>query len=118
MYKLLAVLSLGFAALFIPTESKAGVDVGIAIGVPFYGDPYYYAPGPVYYGPRVVYRDYPRPYYYGPRHHGNYGRPYYRGYRDGYRDHRRYDRRHDDRRGRGRGQDGYRGGRGDHRHRH
>ena len=109
MYKFFAIASLGLAALVAPVESQARVDVGVSIGVPLYGAPYYYAPGPVWHGPAVVYRDYPRPYY-APRY---YGRPYYRGYRDGYRDHRRDDRHY---RGRGRGHDRHHdNGRG-HRH--
>ncbi len=113
MYKLFAIASLGLAALVAPVESQARVDVGVSIGVPLYGAPHYYAPGPVWQGPTVVYRDYPRPYY-APRYYdgGYYGRPYYRGYRDGYRDHR-HDDRHD--RGRGRGHDRHDD---DHRHRH
>jgi len=109
MYKFFAIASLGLAALVAPIESQARVDVGVSIGVPLYGAPHYYAPGPVWHGPAVVYRDYPRPYY-APRY---YGRPYYRGYRDGYRDHRRDDRHY---RGRGRGHDRHHdNGRG-HRH--
>lgn len=114
MYKLFAVTALGLSSLLSAPTAQAGVDVGIAIGVPFVGAPYYYGPGPVWHGPSVVYRDYgPRGYYHGgpryrppviyaPRFHhappyrGYPGRPYARGYRDGYRDSWR-----DDRRGRG-----------------
>jgi len=101
MHKLLALAGLGLASLLAPASAHAGVDVGIAIGVPLYGSPYYYAPGPVWHGPAVVYHDYYRPRYYdAPRIY--YGRPYYRGYRDGYRDRDWHDR------GRGRGHDHHR----------
>lgn len=96
MNKFLAIASLGLAALLAPTAANAGVDVGIAIGVPFHGSPYHYAPGPVWHGPAVVYHDHYRPrYYHAPPRPYLYGRPYHRGYRDGYRDSRH------DRRGRG-----------------
>lgn len=90
MHKLLAIGALGLSALMAPLGSQAHVDVGVSIGVPLYGAPYYYAPGPVWRGPAVVYREVPRPYY-GPRYYyGGYhdyrGRPYQRGYREGYRD--------------------------------
>lgn len=93
MYKILAVVTLAASALLAPLSSQAHVDVGVSIGVPFYGAPYYYAPAPVWRGPAVVYRDYPRPYW-GSRYYP--ARPYYRGYRDGYRDGRYDDRRRGD----------------------
>jgi len=111
MLKLLAIGTLGLASMLVPFTSQAHVDVGVSIGVPFYGAPYYSAPAPVWRGPAVVYREYPRPYYYnGPGYYPGayyarpYARPYDRGYRQGYRDGRRDDRR-DDRRWR---DDGYR----------
>jgi len=70
------------AACFIPQQSRAGVSVGVGIGLPgpAYPAPAYYPPayyGPPAYGPAVVVG--PGYGYYGYRgrpwrHHGPYGR--------------------------------------------
>lgn len=103
MMKLVAVAGLSLSALLASPAALARVDVGVNIGVPFYGPPVYYSPAPVYYGPRVVYYDYYEPHYHGRRYcdHSHYreGRGYYRDrdYRryDGHRDHDRGHHHHD-----------------------
>ena len=102
MMKLVAIAGLSLSALLASPAALARVDVGVNIGVPFYGPPVYYSPAPVYYGPRVVYYDYYEPHYHGHSYcdarHYYEGRGYYRG-----DDYRRYDGRGDDHRGRGHG---------------
>lgn len=76
------------AACLLPRQSRAGVSVGIGVGVPgpvvAYPAPAYYPPA--YYGPGVVaaapgwgYYGYYG--YYGPHHRWHYRRPYWRRHR-------------------------------------